>query len=147
MVVERVDKMSRNRTQLKEIIYPNHRKLNTISHFAPIKQNTLRHLQNEFRKAIPRPRYTFVTLVMCGDEYVKTQHELVVMVTADVNVPAMKDRVIKVQYTKTRVKGAHRGKKYRHEDTRMLNLTEYDKTVLLDDWEGTRKWKNVSSLP
>lgn len=97
---------------------------------------------------------------MCGDEYVKgalilawslrqqkTQHELIVMVTPDVSVHAMRllrklyDRVMKVQYIKTRVKSALRGKRYRQEDTwiqysltkaRMLNLTEYDKIVWLD---------------
>ena len=90
------------------------------SFVAPPKTNTLKHLQNEFRKTIPRPRYAFVTLVMCGDDYVKealtlawslrqqkTMHELIVMVTPDVSVSAMKllrklyDRVIKVQYIKT----------------------------------------------
>lgn len=150
----------RSKTLLREVIDSNHRKLNRISLFAPPKTNTLKHLQNEFRKTIPRPRYAFVTLVMCGDEYIKgaltlawslrqqkTQHELIVMVTPDVSVPAMKllrklyDRVIKVQYIKTRVKSALRGKKYRREDmwmeysltkARMLKLTEYDKIVWLD---------------
>lgn len=152
--------MARPRTHLREIIDSNHRKLNKISRFAPPKTNTLKHLQNEFRKTVPRPRYAFVTLVMCGDEYVKgalilawslrqqkTQHELIVMVTPDVSVHAMRllrklyDRVMKVQYIKTRVKSALRGKRYRQEDTwiqysltkaRMLNLTEYDKIVWLD---------------
>lgn len=152
--------MSREKAQLREVIDSNQRKLNRIPRFAPPKTNTLKHLQNEFRKKIPRPRYAFVTLVMCGDDYVKgalilawslrqqkTQHELIVMVTPDVSVSAMRllrklyDRVIKVQYIKTRVKSALRGKKYRREDTwiqysltkaRMLNLTEYDKIVWLD---------------
>ncbi|KAJ7363271.1 hypothetical protein OS493_011553 [Desmophyllum pertusum] len=152
--------MSRPRTRLREVIDSNHRKLNRNSRFAPPKTNTLKHLQNEYRKTIPRPRYAFVTLVMCGDEYGKgaltlawslrqhkTQHELIVMVTPDVSVAAIKllrklyDRVIKVQYIKTRVKSALRGKKYRREDTwmeysltkaRMLKLTEYDKLVWLD---------------
>lgn len=152
--------MSRHRTHMREVTDSNHRKLNRISRFAPLKTNTLKHLQNEFRETIPRPRYAFVTLVMCGDEYVKvalilawslrqqkTQHELVVMVTPDVTVPALRllrklyDRVIKVQYIKTKVKSALRGIKYRSEDmwiqysltkARMLNLTEYDKIVWLD---------------
>ena len=152
--------MSRSKTLLREIIDSNHRKLNRHSRFAPPKTNTLKHLQNEFRKTIPRPRYAFVTLVMCGDDYVKgaltlawslrqqkTMHELIVMVTPDVSVSAMKllrklyDRVIKVQYIKTRVKSALRGKKYRSEHkwiefsltkARMLKLTEYDKIVWLD---------------
>ena len=85
-------KMSRSKTLLREIIDSNHRKLNRHSRFAPPKTNTLKHLQNEFRKTIPRPRYAFVTLVMCGDDYVKealtlawslrqqkTMHELIVM--------------------------------------------------------------------
>ena len=145
---------------LREVIDSNQRKLNRVSQFAPPKTKTLKHLQNKFRKTIPRPRYAFVTLVMCGDEYVKgalvlawslrqqkTQHELIVMVTPDVSVSAMKllrklyDRVMKVQYIKTRIKSELRGKKYRSEDTwiqysltkaRMLNLTEYDKIVWLD---------------
>ena len=152
--------MSRRRTLLREVIDSDQRKLNKTSQFAPPKTKTLKHLQREFRKTIPRPRYAFVTLVMCGDEYVKgaltlawslrqqkTQHDLIVMVTPDVSVHAMKllrklyDRVIKVQYIKTRVKSALRGKRYRSEDAwiqysltkaRMLNLTEYDKIVWLD---------------
>ena len=81
------------------------------------------------------------------------------MVTPDVSISAVKllrklyDRVIKVQYIKTSVKSALRGKKYRLEDkwiqysltkARMLNLTEYDKIVWLD--ADSLVWNNIDEL-
>ena len=110
--------------------------------------------------SVPKPRYAYVTLVMCGDEYVqaasvlawslrkqKTGHELVAITTPDVGSQARKalcklyDRVIKVNYVKCSVRSTLRGKKYRSEDkwlrfsltkARMLKLTEYDKVLWMD---------------
>lgn len=119
-----------------------------------------KYLKKEFRMTVPRPRYAYFTLVMCGDEYVKgaltlawslrqqnTKHELVVMVTSDVSVDALKvlrklyNRVIRVGYIRTKVKSTLRGKAYRDENqwinysltkARMLKYTEYDKAMWMD---------------
>lgn len=142
----------------------------------PVIPVDTKYLEKQYRMSVPRPRYAFFTLVMCGDEYVKgaltlawflrqqdTKHELVVMTTPDVSVKALKllrklyDRVLRVNYIVTRTRSTLRGKPYRDENhwmnysltkAKLLKFTEYDKIVWLDaDCLVVNNIDNLFDLP
>ena len=115
---------------------------------------------HERRRYLHRPRYAYVTLVMCGDEYAigaavlgwslrkfGVQHELVVMVTPDVSIKTRKllmkifDRVETVKYIQSMTQSTLRGYEYRQEKEwmkycltkgNMMKFIEYDKIVWMD---------------
>lgn len=115
---------------------------------------------HERRRYLHRPRYAYVTLVMCGDEYAigaavlgwslrkfGVQHELIVMVTPDVSIKTRKllmkifDRVETVKYIQSMTQSTLRGHEYRQEKEwmkfcltkgNMMKFIEYDKIVWMD---------------
>lgn len=115
---------------------------------------------HEKRRYLQRPRYAYITLVMCGDEYAigaavlgwslrkfEVKHELVVMVTCDVSIRTRKllmkiyDRVETVKYIESNTLSTLRGHEYRKEKEwmkycltkgNMMKFIEYDKIIWLD---------------
>ena len=114
----------------------------------------------ERRRYLHRPRYAYITLVICVDEYAigaavlgwslrkfGVQHELVVMVTHDVSIRTRKllmkifDRVETVKYIESTTQSTLRGHEYRQEKEwmkyclikgNMMKFIEYDKVVWMD---------------
>lgn len=143
--------------------FPSHASRHTFAVHRPIGspvRPTRTTAIHERRRYLHHPRYAYVTLVMCGDEYAigaavlgwslrkfDVKHELVVMVTSDVSIKARKllmkiyNRVETVEYIQSKTESTLRGHEYRQEKAwmkycltkgNMMKFIEYDKIAWMD---------------